>query len=85
MSKKEKLKRRLASGPKDFTYQELIALLTSMGYMEDQKGKTSGLRVCFINETSKHIISLHKPPPSKILKRYQIVQLIDELTKIGLL
>ena len=85
MSKKEKLKRRLTSGPKDFTYQELVTLLTSMGYIEDQKGKTSGSRVCFIQETSKHIISIHRPHPSNVLKRYQIVQLIDELTKIGLL
>jgi hypothetical protein len=85
MSKKDKLKTRLKSRPKDFTYQELKSVLASMGYMEDNKGKTSGARVSFINEKTKHIISLHKPHPTNILKRYQIDIIVDELNKIELL
>ena len=85
MSKKEKLKIRLLQRPKDFTYQELRALFSSLGYQEDNKGKTSGSRVSFIHPNTKHIISLHKPHPANILKQYQINILIDELTKTGLL
>lgn len=85
MSKKEKLKRRLTGNPKDFTYQELRTLLAGMGYVEDHKGKTSGSRVSFIHPINAHVISLHKPHPGNILKRYQIMQLIDELRKEGLL
>ncbi len=85
MSKKEKLKRRLVGNPTDFTYQELRTLLASMGYAEDHKGKTSGSRVSFMHLINKHVISLHKPHPGNILKRYQIIQLVDELRKEGLL
>lgn len=85
MSKKEKLAVRLKRKPTDFTYSELRTLLSGMGYAEDSKGKTSGSRVSFINETTKHIISLHKPHPGNILKRYQINIIVDELIKMELL
>lgn len=85
MSKKEKLKRRLASKPRDFTYDELRSLLNGFGYSEDQRGKTSGSRVALIHIHKHHVISLHKPHPGNILKQYQINQLIDELTKQKLL
>jgi len=85
MSKKEKLKKRFLSKPRDFTYDELVTLLTALGYEESNKGKTSGSRVSFIHKVTKHIISLHKPHPSNILKAYQVSQLIDELTKQELL
>lgn len=85
MSKKEKLKKRFLSKPKDFTYDELVTLLMGLGYEESNKGKTSGSRVSFIHKTTKHIISLHKPHLSNVLKSYQINQVIDELTKQALL
>ena len=85
MLKKEKLKQRLKQRLKDFTYQELETVLTGMGYMEDNKGKTSGSRVSFIHESTKHIISLHKPHPSNILKSYQINMVVDALIKMRLL
>jgi hypothetical protein len=85
MSKKEKLKRRLAAKPKDFSYAELKTLLVGLGYSEDHKGKTSGSRVVFIRSENGHLISLHKPHPGNILKTYQINQLIDELKKEGLI
>lgn len=50
MSEKEKLKQRLLSGPKDFSYNELKSLLNTIGYFESNKGKTSGSRVAFVNE-----------------------------------
>jgi hypothetical protein len=85
MSKEEKLVKRLLARPNDFTYNELRSLLTHLGYVESQSGKTSGSRVAFINEKDKHIIRLHKPHPGNELKKYQIDQLIEELKARSLL
>jgi len=79
MSRDGKLIKRLLSRPNDFTYNELRSLLSHLGYVETQSGKTSGSRVVFINEKDKHIIRLHKPHPGNELKKYQIDQLIEEL------
>jgi hypothetical protein len=79
MSKGERLVKRLLTKPNDFTYNELKSLLSHLGYVESQSGKTSGSRVAFINEKDKHIIRLHKPHSGNELKKYQIEQLIDEL------
>ena len=85
MSKKGKLAARFKTRPTDFTYTELRTLLSGMGYKEDSKGKTSGSRVSFIHAETKHIISLHKPHPGNILKRYQINLIVEELIKMQLL
>ena len=81
MSKHEKLVKRFMSKPKDFSYNELCTLLSGFGYEELSLGKTSGSRVAFFNDSTKHIIRLHKPHPGNILKRYQIDELITELTQ----
>ena len=49
MSKIEKIIMRLKSKPKDFTYDEAIKVLNNFGFIEYNKGKTSGSRVLFIN------------------------------------
>jgi hypothetical protein len=79
MSKIDKLKMRLFSYPKDFTYNELKALLSSFGYSEVQG---SGSRVCF--SKNDHKIKLHKPHPGNVLKSYQLDLVIYELTKQGI-
>ncbi len=85
MSKKEKLKKRFASKPKDFSFDELTTLLIILGYQISNKGKTSGSRVQFINKTTSHVIICHKPHPSNIVKSYVISQIVDELKKENLL
>lgn len=50
-------------------------------FYEDQKGKTSGSRVKFINLKANISIDLHKPHPNNILKQYQIVKLIKDLKR----
>ncbi len=85
MSKKEKLKKRFLSKPKDFTFDELLSLLNALGYDMTNKGKTSGSRVAFVHSVSKHIITLHKPHPSNIIKSYQVNEISDELAKQQLL
>lgn len=81
MSKLEKEIERLKSKPKDFTYDELKKILNNLGFYEDNKGKTSGSRVVFINE-DKVKIDLHKPHPRKILKPYQIKELLRKLKEL---
>lgn len=85
MSRKEKLIRKLLRRPKDFTYNELVSLLGYFKYYELIKGKTGGSRRAFIQQDTKHVIRLHKPHPKNILKRYQIDEIIEELTKNGLI
>jgi hypothetical protein len=83
MSKQEKLFKRFLSKPKDFTYDELKTLLRGMGYEEVSSGKTSGSRVAFYNESSQHVIRLHKPHPKNIVKRYQLDLIEEELKTKG--
>ena len=85
MSRKDKLLSKLLRRPKDFTYHELVNLLGYFGYYEFKKGKTAGSRRAFVHQKTKHIIRLHKPHLKNILKRYQIEEVIDELTKNGLI
>ena len=82
MTKAEKLLKRFLSRPKDLIYNELLSLLGSLGYI-DQQG--SGSRVVFSNEKIKHHIKLHKPHPGKVLKRYLIDLIIQELKSKNLL
>jgi hypothetical protein len=85
MSRRQKLLRRFLAKPRDFTYNELTTLLRDYGYREMKGGKTSGSQAAFIDESSKHIIRLHKPHPSKVLKRYQIADIERELRRKGFL
>lgn len=78
MSRQEKLIEKLKSKPRDFTYQEAKTLLNSLGFYEDNKGKTSGSRVVFKNQYRQKI-ELHKPHPKNTLKSYQIANIIKNL------
>lgn len=78
MSRKEKLIKRLLSRPKDFSWDELVSLLTALEFEETTTGKTGGSRRRFIHRTGV-VLSLHKPHPHNILKRYQLVQVIELL------
>lgn len=59
MTKKDKLIKRLKSLPKDFTFNELVALFGIYGFLLDHKGTTSGSRVVFVNE--EHVLSYGYP------------------------
>ena len=80
MSRIEKLIERFYSIPKDFTWDELVNVLSYFGYVEIRGGKTGGSRRKFTNE-KKTIISLHKPHPGNIIKEYALKQVIDQIKK----
>ena len=84
MSQKEKLIKRLLSRPIDFSFQEVVTLLSSLGYSERTLGKTSGSRVAFAN-TENDYIRMHKPHPRATLLPYQVTNLINDLNERGLL
>jgi len=83
MGTKDKLIERICRLPKDFTWEELIRLLGIFGYKESNKGKTSGSRVIFIRGGEK--IMLHKPHPNNTIHEYKLKEVIDFLTKKGLI
>jgi len=84
LSKKEKLVRRLLSCPTDFSFDELTTLLRFFGYSMKATGKTSGSSTAFTNEDGDYI-RLHKPHPRSVLKRYQVDDIVSNLTERGLL
>lgn len=70
MGKHEKLIDKLLGKPKNFTYSELVTLLSGFGYIEEQRGRTSGSAVAFYNQKLNDKIMIHKPHPHKEVKRY---------------
>lgn len=83
MSKQDKARERIKQRPKDYTYSEAKSLLTQMGFVEYNKGKTSGSRVKFYREWDKRIILLHKPHSGDIMKAGAVKDLVEYLVKIG--
>ena len=82
MSKKEKLINRLISRPSDFEFSELVTLLGYFDYTVTKSGKTSGSRVAFEDDTGDYL-RVYKPHPRKILKLYQIDDIITSLKERG--
>lgn len=83
MSTYDKLKQRIISIPSDFTYKELKRFLLHFGYIEDNKGPTSGSRVKFFRESDKSIIMLHKPHPGDIVGKSALRAVVDKLKGQG--
>ena len=79
MSRLDKAKERLKSVPKDYTYSEAKNLLLQLGFLESNKGKTSGSRVKFFRSSDKKIILLPKPHPSNIMNVSSVRDLFEVL------
>lgn len=84
MSRRGKLIEKLRRKPRDFTWNELVALLEGLGFREVRRGKTSGSRRRFVHETAG-MISLHEPHPGRELKGYQVDLVLEALTQKGLI
>jgi len=82
LSKREKLLKRLASRPKDFTWAELVSLMTSLDF-EMERASGSGRK--FVHPVAESVLYIHEPHPAKVLKSYQVHDAIDYLKKEGLL
>ena len=82
MSRQEKLISRLLSIPRDFTWDELVKILSYYNYNEFSGGKTGGSRRKFI-DPHKNIIALHKPHPGNIVKQYALREVVAHLIEKG--
>ena len=82
MSKSDKLIERFKTLPKDFTFEEMVKLLSIFGYELENKGRTSGSRVEFHHEVHQAIM-FHKPHPSNIIKEYVIKLVYKQLKDNG--
>jgi len=81
MSRHEKLLERFCTRPSDFTWAELKRLLAGFGYKEMSGG---GSRRKFVRENGV-TISLHEPHPGRILKSYQVREVLIHLKQENLL
>jgi len=79
MSKLEKLKQKLLATPKNYTYADMVTLLKGFGYIEEDRGRSSGSAVMFYNKEMNDKIMIHKPHPQKELKRYTVKLIIEKL------
>ena len=84
MARRAKLIRRLQRRPKDFTWHELVRLLEGLGYSQVRAGATGGSRRRFTHPFAP-AISLHRPHPGNIVKRYVIDDVLSLLTEAGLI
>lgn len=76
MAKANKLVARFKKRPVDFTWEELVSMLSRLDFVANQG---SGSRVKFYNKQQNCLIQLHKPHPAKILKRYVIKEVLSTL------
>ena len=83
MGKEEKMIERIKACPRDYTYSEARTLAVRFGYVEKQKGSTSGSRVLFYREKDGKKIMLHKPHPGDIMKLYAVRQRLNEFMENG--
>lgn len=79
MVAKDKLKERFKRLPKDFTFEETVSLLESLGYHKHNKGKTSGSRIRFKNEVTSMYIDIHRPHPGSIMKEWMMKEIYRHL------
>ena len=82
MTTKDKLLEKILSNKKNVTYNEITNILTSFGFVEKNKGKTSGSRICFLHDDGTKIL-LHKPHPGNIMKKYAVDIVIEKLREHG--
>lgn len=85
MSRKQKIKEKFLKQTRDFTYDELVVLLHTLGFAELKGGHTSSSAVCFVHLKTGIPIRFHKPHPDKIIKTYLMKQIKEVLEKEGLL
>ncbi|MFA5205978.1 MAG: type II toxin-antitoxin system HicA family toxin [Lentisphaeria bacterium] len=80
MSRKDKLLDRLFSLPKDFTWEELTAVMNHCGYTLCSGG---GSRRKFHHAQNGWLVILHEPHPGRILKAYQLREVAGHLKQNG--
>ena len=84
MGKKEdKQIARIKSIPADYTFTELKSLVGRFGYIQFNRGKTSGSGVTFYRESDKKTIMLHSPHPKNTIGRATLRAIVKNLQENG--
>ena len=83
MNKKDKLLQRFRTLPRDFSFDEMVAVFKGCGFSLSNKGATSGSRIEFVNEKDGNSYIMHKPHPSNIIKGYVMRQVYSFLEVNG--
>jgi predicted RNA binding protein YcfA (HicA-like mRNA interferase family) len=81
VTKLDKLRKRILSRPRDFTWQELNTLMKGFGFELTSVGG-SGRKFVHPDHNS---LFLHEPHPGNVLKSYQVRDVLDLLMQEGLL
>lgn len=82
MTKLDKLRKRIAETPADFTWSEMVTLLEGLGFQE--RTKTGGSYRTFFSPDGKKLF-MHKPHPGSIVKRYCVREVLEKLREFGCL
>jgi hypothetical protein len=85
MGTKGKLIERFCNLPKDFTFDEMVRLLSGYGYNVHNRGATSGSRIRFKNEETGEYIDIHRPHPGHIMKEWMMKAIYQHLKDNGLI
>lgn len=81
MTTSEKRLQRLLSVPVDMTWDEMVAFLADVGFVEvSTKG---GSYRTFVSAVGRKIY-LHRPHPRNVVKRYAIRDVIAKLKEFGM-
>lgn len=80
MSKKNKTIDKLKTRPRDFTWDELVQVMTQFGYTQIEGG---GSRVKFFHGEKMSVFNLHRPHNPKTLRGYQIKEALERLEADG--
>jgi hypothetical protein len=76
LSRLQKAIDRLLAKPSDYTWDELLSLMTALGYELRTSGGSSRK---FFDPVTQALFFMHEPHPSKILKAYQVRAVIQFL------
>ena len=85
MGKVETLIRKLCQTPTpaDFRYSDLKKVMAYFGYVESNKGATSGSRVRFYNQETGAMVMLHKPHPGDQMVKGAVESVVEFLREHG--
>lgn len=84
MTNINKIISKFKNNSKNITFSETERVLKHVGYLKDNKGKTSGSRIRFFKSNSENLL-LHRPHPRNTLLSYQVKEVSEILKKEGLL
>ena len=69
--------------PADFKFSDLRKVMNHFGYLESNKGATSGSRVKFYNPETKAVLLLHKPHPGDEMVKAAVDSVVKFLKEHG--